>query len=105
MSDQEFDTHDCALPIKECKTIEVVYFSDGSYKDRQLMTGLGTDGILYTFEVVPRKVIPYLLPLSDDSYHVKKSDDKLPEPKTRQRPSQTSLHPAAHEEQQVILKP
>lgn len=35
-----------------------------SYKDKKLMTGLGVDGVLYTFEVVPRKAIPYFTSLS-----------------------------------------
>jgi hypothetical protein len=64
---KNFDSHKCDLPLKECKTIEVVYFMDESYEDKKIMVGWGTDGVLYTFEVVPRKPIPYIL--SDDSYH------------------------------------
>jgi hypothetical protein len=44
------------------------------------MTGWGLDGILYAFEVVPRKAIPIVMRLSDGSYHDKEPDDKLPEP-------------------------
>jgi len=29
------------------------------------MLGMGTDGILYTFEVIPRKAIPIMEPLSN----------------------------------------
>jgi hypothetical protein len=80
LSSKDFDTHECDIPINDSKIIEVAYFRDDSYKDKKLMTGLGTDGVLYTFEIVPRKPLPFILPLSDDSYHGKKSDDKLPEP-------------------------
>jgi hypothetical protein len=67
LSAEEFDTHEYDLSLKECKRIEVVYFHDRSYKGKKLMTGWGTDGVLYTFEVVPRKPIPYII--SDASYH------------------------------------
>ena len=68
-SSEDFDAHECDMPINSCKRIEVVYFRDDSYKNRKLMTGLGIDGILYIFEVVPRKPIPFVLSSSDDSYH------------------------------------
>jgi hypothetical protein len=64
LSKADFEKHECQLQLKECKNIEVVYFQDGSYKDRKLMTGWGTDGVLYTFEVVPRKAIPLIEPLN-----------------------------------------
>ena len=44
------------------------------------MTGRGVDGVLYSFVVVPRKPIPIVTCLSDDGYHHKDSDEKLPEP-------------------------
>jgi hypothetical protein len=69
LSSTNFDAHECDMPIKDSKRIEVVYFRDDSYKSEKLMTGLGTDGVLYTFEVVPREAMPYFSPLSDDSYH------------------------------------
>jgi hypothetical protein len=80
MASESFAGHRCDLTLRECKTIEVVHFCDGSYGDRKLMTGWGVDGILYTFEVVTRKPIPMVTRLSDASYHGKDSDDKLPEP-------------------------
>jgi hypothetical protein len=64
LSAKDFESHRCDLSLKECKTIEVVYFQDGSYEDRKLMLGWGTDGVLYTFEVVPRKAIPIIEPLN-----------------------------------------
>ena len=64
MSEKAFTQHECDLPLKESKRIEVIYFRDDSYKDKKLMTGWGTDGVLYTFEVVPRKPIPLIMPLS-----------------------------------------
>jgi len=79
-SDEMFKSHECDLPLKESKIIEVVYFRDDSHKDKQFMTGWGTDGVLYTFEVVPRKAIPIITRPSDGSYHDKDSDDKLPVP-------------------------
>ena len=53
----KFDSHECDLPLKGVKRIEIVYFRAGSCKNKKLMTGWGTDGVNYTFEVVPRK--PY----------------------------------------------
>jgi hypothetical protein len=67
------------LELKECKTIEVVYFQDGSFKDKKLMTGWGTDGVLYTFEVVPRKPIPLVIPLADEKKHLNGTDEEVPE--------------------------
>ncbi len=64
LSSENFEAHKCNLELKECKRIEVIYFCDDSYKNKKLMTGWGTDGVLYTFEVVPRKPIPIAIPLS-----------------------------------------
>lgn len=60
---KNFEDHVCDLRLKGCKRIEVVYFKDDSYKDKKLMTGWGTDGILYTLEVVSRKPIPVTIPV------------------------------------------
>jgi hypothetical protein len=80
-SEQDFNAHKCDLPLIGCKIIEVVYFQDGSYKDKKLMTGLGTDGILYTFEVVPRKPIPITLPLQQTNVYMNpKTDEDVTEP-------------------------
>jgi hypothetical protein len=38
-SSKEFETHECDLPLKGVKRIEVVYFHDCSYKDKKLMSG------------------------------------------------------------------
>ena len=75
-SSEDFEKHECNLKIKECKTIEVVYFLDGSYKDRKLMTGQGIDGILYTFEVVPRKPIPIMIPIADEKKQPYRADEE-----------------------------
>lgn len=64
MPENGFDTHECDLPLKECRSIEVVYFQDVSYKNKKLMNGWGTDGVLYTFAVVPRKAISLIELLS-----------------------------------------
>lgn len=77
LSSEDFETHECDLPLKECKRIEVVYFQDESYKDKKLMTGWAIDGVLYTFEVVPRKPIPFVVSSSDDSYHESQNRRKV----------------------------
>lgn len=80
---EEFNCHECDLPLKESKRIEVVYFRDDSYKNKKLMTGFGTDGVLYTFEVVPRKAIPMIQPLSDEISQRKQPDKDFTEPSER----------------------
>lgn len=80
MASENFAEHKCDLELKECRTIPVVYFQDDSYRDKKLMTGMGIDGVLYTFEVVPREPIPYVMPLSDDFLQRKKSDKDFTEP-------------------------
>jgi hypothetical protein len=84
MSNDNFESHECDLPLKASKRIEVVYFRDDSYKDTKLMTGWGTDGVLYTFEVVSRKPIPMIMPLSrrnvTDSECKDRTDGEVPEP-------------------------
>lgn len=82
LSSKDFEAHECDLPLKECKRIEVVYFHDESYKNKKLISGWGTDGILYTFEVVPRKPIPFVLSSSDVGYH---------EPQNRRRVTRTQI--------------
>jgi hypothetical protein len=76
LSSEEFETHKCELQLVDQKTIPVVYFLDTSCNGKKIMAGWGVDGVLYTFEVVPRKPIPYMKSLSDDSYH----DDNDPTP-------------------------
>jgi hypothetical protein len=82
---EEFDNHECNLELKSCKRIDVIYFADDSYKDKKLMTGWGVDGILYTFEVVPRKAIPMVLPLNrrkvTDPRWKDETDGEVPEPR------------------------
>lgn len=82
LDDKDFADHECDVPLKGSRTIEVMYFRDDSYKNKRLMTGWGTDGILYTFEVVPRKPIPFVLSPSDDGYH---------EPQNRRRVTRTQI--------------
>ncbi len=83
LSRNKFASHKCELPLKKCEIIEVVYFRDDSYADKKVMTGWGIDGIVYTFEVVPRKPIPIMLPLSDGWKHLDESDGKVTEPISR----------------------
>jgi hypothetical protein len=80
LSDTDFDSHECNLAFNGVKRIEVVYFRDDSYKNKKLMTGWGTDGITYTFEVVPRKPIPLLEPLSRRKVTDFRTDEDETEP-------------------------
>lgn len=85
--------------VKECKRIGVVYFHDESYKNKKSMTCLGTDGILYTFEVVPRKAIPLMEPLSKRKVTNFRANGDITEPKEHICMSETGflafkvLHP------------
>ena len=71
-----FNSHDCDLPLNGVQTISVVYFRDDSYNNKKIMTGMGIDGVLYTFEITPRKPIPVVTPIrriftglfSDDNF-------------------------------------
>ena len=76
---EDFDTHECDLPLKECRTIEVAYFRDDSYKNKKIMTVWGIDGIRYTFEVIPRKPIPIVM-TPDEFLQYHQSDEDLTEP-------------------------
>lgn len=69
LSSKDFGTHKCEMPLVDVKNIPVTYFLDTSCNSKKFMTGWGIDGVLYTFEVVPREMIPYTISLSDDSYH------------------------------------
>ncbi|MBS7632067.1 hypothetical protein KEJ15_00355 [Candidatus Bathyarchaeota archaeon] len=66
LSVKDFDAHRCDMPINDVKRIPVVYFQDDSYDDKKLMTGWGLDGVLYTFEVTPRKPISIVICPSDE---------------------------------------
>ena len=77
IASKDFDSHKCDLSFNESKIIEVVYFRDDSHKGKQIVTVLGLDKVLYTFEVVPRKPIPLVLPLSDDFSQQKPSHDNF----------------------------
>lgn len=65
----EFNAHICDVQVIGQKEIQVIEFMDVSCNGKKLMMGQGIDGVLYTFEVVPRKAIPIMKPLSDDGYH------------------------------------
>jgi hypothetical protein len=82
LSAEDFDSHICDLPLKGVKRISVVYFRDDSYRDKKLMTGWGTDGISYTFEVVPREPIPITIPLSRRKVTDSETADKVTAPFT-----------------------
>ncbi len=77
IASEDFEAHECDLSFSESKIIEVVYFRNDSYKNKQIVTGLGTDKVLYTFEVIPRKPIPMILSSSDDSYHERQNRRKV----------------------------
>ena len=79
LSSEMFESHKCKLQLAGQKTIPVVYFLDTSYGDKKLMTGWGTDGILYIFEAVPRKAIPIVMCHPTTVNMNPDSDDKLPE--------------------------
>jgi hypothetical protein len=76
LSEKDFETHECDVPLKECRRIEVVYFRDMSYEDKQLMEGMGVDGILYTFEILPRTPIPLLISLADEKKQEYRTDEE-----------------------------
>ena len=82
MSINDFELHKCDLSIVAVRNIPVVYFMDESCKGRKFMTGWGTDGVLYTFEVVPRKLIPVAM-TTDEFLQRKKSDKDFTEPLCR----------------------
>ena len=80
LSSETFDNHECNLMLKSHRRIEVVYFQDESYKNKKLIAGLGIDGVLYTFEVVPRKAIPVVEPLSRRKLTPFRTDEDETEP-------------------------
>jgi hypothetical protein len=77
---EDFDAHECDIPLKEIKTIPVIDYLDVSCRNKRMINGKGIDGILYTFEVVPRKPIPIVM-TSDEFSQQKKSDEDYTEPK------------------------
>ena len=80
LSSENFNNHECNLKLKSHKRIEVIYFQDESYRNKKLMTAWGTDGVLYTFEVVPRKAIPVTIPLNRRKVTPFRTDEDVPEP-------------------------
>lgn len=78
--EKDFDAHECDMPLKECRRIEVAYFRDDSYMNKRLMTGRGIDGTLYTFEVVIREPIPMTISASDGFLQPKKPDKDFTKP-------------------------
>lgn len=79
LSSEDFESHKCEMPLVGVKNILVADCLDTSCKGKQIMTAWGVDGILYTFEVVPRHPIPIMIS-SDESLQLKKSDKDLTEP-------------------------
>jgi hypothetical protein len=63
-AEKDFEKHSCDKKLNECRFIEVSEIIDCSHNGKRLINGWGTDGILYTFEVVPRKAIPIIEPFS-----------------------------------------
>jgi hypothetical protein len=87
LSSESFESHECNLKLKSSKRIEVIYFQDESYKNKKLMAGWGTDGVLYTFEVALRKPISIIMPLQQTKgnrfYRDEETDGEVPEPENR----------------------
>ena len=85
-SDNEFDSHQCSLPINDVRRITVEYFQDDSVNGEKIMTGKGLDGVLYSFVVTPRTAIPYFAELTneqtifDKTFKKNKTDGDLTEP-------------------------
>jgi hypothetical protein len=76
-----FSSHKCDLALTANKEIPVVYFHDTSYNGKKSITAWGTNGILYTFEVVPRKPIPVTMPLKQTKVYMDtKTDEDFTEP-------------------------
>jgi hypothetical protein len=69
LSSRNFNKHKCEKSSIGVKTIPVIDFLQTSRNGKEVMTGWGVNGILYTFEVMPRKPIPFIKGSSDDSYH------------------------------------
>ena len=63
-SSEAFDAHTCDLHLIDQKNIPVINIVDSTHSGKRLMTGWGIDGVLYVFEVVPRKPIPLMEPLN-----------------------------------------
>ena len=81
LSSEQFEGHKCTLfTLRDQKTIEVIYFMDVSCHEKKLMTGWGIDGILYTFEVVPRKPIALMEPLNRRKVTPFRTDEEEPVP-------------------------
>jgi len=80
ISSESFNNHECDLPLKNTKRIDVIHFRDDSFGNKKLMTGWGVDGTLYTFEVVPRKPIPIVFGNPMKVNMESNPDEKLPEP-------------------------
>lgn len=80
LPEDAFESHECDIPLNGVKVIGVVYFRDDSYRNKKRMTGRGIDGIMYTFEVVPRKPIPLMTSLSRRKVTSFKTDEDVPEP-------------------------
>jgi hypothetical protein len=59
-AEKEFELHECDIQLKGCRVIEVSSFYDGSYNGQRIRNGQGTDGILHSFRVIPRKAIPLM---------------------------------------------
>jgi hypothetical protein len=82
--EKNFDAHLCDRPLEDCKIIQVSDIFDGSYKNKKRLNGWGIDGVLYTFEIVPRKAIPLMEPLSRRKVTAHRwrdeTDDKETEP-------------------------
>ena len=83
---EQFDFHECELPIDAVKEILVSYFRDDSRGSKSTVVGRGLDGVLYSFVVTPRTAISYMKSLTDDFLQKKRTDDKLTEPYLNMRP-------------------
>lgn len=83
ISAKSFDTHKCELHLTGQKVIQVIDYLDISNNEKKQITAQGIDGVLYIFEVVPRKATPIILP--DDFSQTKNNRRRLPRTKKKRR--------------------
>lgn len=71
--------------MTETKIIPVIDFIDTSCNGQKIITAQGIDGILYAFEVMSRKPIPMIMPLSrrnvTDFREYNGTDEEVPVPR------------------------
>jgi hypothetical protein len=97
LSAEDFNSHKCELSLVGNREIPVVYFIETSYSNKKSVTAWGVDGILYTFEVVPRKPIPIIENMSRRKVTDFRTDGEVTEP------SQTAFEVGDASDRQVLI--